>query len=88
MYHHIEGHYRKEQPHDYRAIETHLDNEGVEGSWKRVPAMMASGQKKGSTHTVWEEDHCTDNDFNLQPQLWFPRKHLPYVEERIRLALT
>ena len=55
MYHHIEGHYREEQPHDYWAIETHLDNEGVEGSWKRVPAMMASGQKKGSTHTVWEE---------------------------------
>lgn len=69
------------EPHSVWYVLARMDNLGVEGHWKR------NGKGKNNSYTVWEEDGCKKNQFVLQPQLWFPRKHLSYVEERIKLAL-
>lgn len=68
-------------PHGVWYLSATMDNEGVEGHWKR------KGKGKGNSYSIWEEDACKINKFNLLPQLWIPRKHLSYVEERIKLAL-
>jgi hypothetical protein len=36
---------------------------------------------------IWEEGACKNNNFKVQPQVTFPRKHLSYVEEKIKLFL-
>jgi len=33
------------------------------------------------------QEGCGKNNFNMMVQLYFPRKHLPYVSSRIKLAL-
>lgn len=33
------------------------------------------------------EDDCPKNNFRMEPQIQFPRKHLAYVMERLELAL-
>jgi hypothetical protein len=61
----------------------YMSNQGVYGHWGRPT--WAKGQR--STQILWIEDGCKKNDFVMQPQITFPRKHIPYVEERLQLAL-
>lgn len=59
-----------------------IKNLGIKGHWGRP---TINGKRLSSQ--VWIEDRCKKNDFCIQPQLTFPRKHLPYVEERLDLAI-
>jgi hypothetical protein len=38
--------------------------------------------------SIFKEFPGKKNDFQIRPQLLFPRKHLAYVEERLQLALN
>lgn len=58
------------------------ENDGVAGHWKRH---TRNGKRDG--FAMWSEDTCTKNDFRIQANLHFPRKHLSYVEKRIQLAV-
>jgi hypothetical protein len=60
-----------------------MNNHGVEGHWGR-PTFNG----KRSTREMWIDDGCEKNDFVIQPQITFPRKHLKYVEQRLTLALS
>lgn len=59
-----------------------MHNNGAFGHWGR-PKING----KRSTFQVWVDDGCTKNDFVIQPQLTFPRKHISYIESRIDLVL-
>lgn len=58
-------------------------NHGVTGHWKRY-----TFNKKRCSQMMWNEDACKKNNIILSPQITFPIEHLPYVEERIKLALS
>lgn len=53
-------------------------NYGIFGHWGR---QTINGKRQ--TYEVWIEDGCDKNNFIMQPQLTFPKKHLKYVEERL-----
>ncbi len=74
--------YRKKQPKDCWAFDFYMRNDGVKGHWGRP---IINGKR--SSQQLWIDDGCEENGFVVQPQLTFPRKHLSYVEERIKLAL-
>lgn len=88
MYEHIQGFTLKSHPHDVWEVIPYFDNLGVMYHEERMPLTKANGFPKGrKTIGILVEDSCKKNQFKMMPQLWFPRKHLEYVEERIRLAL-
>lgn len=82
MYGFINGYNQKEYPNDVWRMIFIPRNYGVERHFGR-PTFNG----KRSTQEMWMEDGCKKNDFVMNPQLTFPRKHLQYVEERLDLAL-
>jgi hypothetical protein len=58
------------------------ENLGTFGHWGR-PTVNG----KRHTYEVWIEDGCKKNNFKIEPQLCFPRKHLEYVNQRLDSAL-
>ena len=82
MYSRMLGYRHKEKPQEIWSTIYPMNNLGVIGHWGRPK----SGKKR-STQMVWCEDDCKKNNFIISPQLTFPRSHLPYVEEKIKLAL-
>jgi hypothetical protein len=60
----------------------YVENRGVQGHFKRH---TYNGKRDG--FEMWCETGCKKNDFRFEPQIHFPRKHLPYVEERVQLAV-
>lgn len=64
----------------------YICNWGIELSSKRIPATQASGEKV-KTIGILTEVGCKKNNFKIMPQLYIPRKHLSYVEERLDIAL-
>jgi hypothetical protein len=66
-----------------------VDNLGVELRVIRLPVKQADGlPKRRKTVGVFIDDGCKRNDFRMMPQLYFPRKHLSYVEHRLEEALN
>lgn len=59
-----------------------MTNLGVDGHFGRP---IFDGKR--STCEMWIEDGCKKNNFYIQPQLTFPRKHISYLEERLDLAI-
>lgn len=59
-----------------------MHNLGVQGHWGRP---IFNGKR--STQEMWVEDGCKKNKFVIQPQITFPRAHIPYVENRLFQAL-
>jgi hypothetical protein len=82
MYAHIKGYDRKKYPRDIWSLRFYPRNYGITGHWGRP-----KWGNKRSTRLMWIEDGCDENYFIIQPQLTFPRKHLPYVEEKLKQAL-
>ncbi len=82
MYAHIQGHSAKRYPHENWVLRFYPRNYGEVGHWGRP---IFNGKR--STQQMWIETGCEENNFIMQPQLTFPRKHLPYIEERLKLAL-
>jgi hypothetical protein len=60
-----------------------LRNHGVKGHFGRP-----MHKNKRLSFNVWIEDGCDNNDFIISPQISFPRIDLPYVEERLQLAIN
>lgn len=83
MYAHIQGHDFKKNPRDVWSVQSSMRNYGVEGHFDY--GMSPSGKRE--KYKTWHEDSCKNNIFILQPQLTFPRKHLAYVEAKIKEAL-
>lgn len=67
---------------DAWAFSFYMRNMGLLGHFGR-PMWRGKRMK----HEVWIEDGCGKNHFRVQPQLTFPRKHLPYIEAQLQLAL-
>lgn len=88
MYAHMHGYDLKKNPSTSWIIDSHLENLGVFERLKKVKLGLASGKKKGARSLIREEVSCPKNDFNISVQLFFPRKHIKYVEEKLNLALT
>ena len=88
MYEHILGYTKISHPHEAWYMKAYIENLGVLSHEERIPIpkdwKFPAGRK---TIGVFEEDGCKKNNFKFMPQLHFPRKHLPYVEERLQLAL-
>lgn len=82
MYSYINGWCYKEYPRDIWTLYFRPRNAGIVGHWGRP-----KWGNKRSTKEHWVEDKCKKNNFIMQPQLTFPRKHLIYVEQRLQLAL-
>lgn len=79
------GKFKFERNSDNWEVQLHMPNEGVLGHWIEIPNGFPNESK---FITVWEEDECPRNNFRIQPQIWFPRKHLSYVMEKIELAVN
>jgi len=84
MYSCVLGLNSKNYPHDIWSTAYFPDNYGIKGHWGKP--YFKNGKR--STQQLWIEDGCKKNNFIIQPQLTFPRIHLPYVEEKIQLALS
>lgn len=82
MYADIQGYNWKKRPGDVWTLNCYARNYGVEGHFGRP-----KWGNKRSTCEMWMEDGCKKNMFIIQPQLTFPRKHLAYVEGKIKEAL-
>ncbi len=67
-------------PDNWEMSPTH-HNDGAYGHW-------GSETEDGETFECWNEDGCKKNKFRIQPHLYFPRKHLPYVEEKLQLVIN
>lgn len=62
----------------------HMPNRGIRDHVERFPNNIPGEPKY---YYAFVEDDCPKNNFRMQPQLQFPRKHLPYVMERLEAAL-
>lgn len=76
--------YRKKGSNEKWTIRSYIQNYGVVGHFGK---RMTPNGKRRETVETWIEEGCRKNQFCLQPQLTFPRKHLEYVEKRIEKAL-
>lgn len=87
MYSRIHGYNRSTEHFSNTWVtEVMLENRGEIRQLVRHKNTIAYGKNNGN-HFLWEEKDCKRNKFNLMIQLYFPIKHLKYVEERIKLAL-
>lgn len=82
MYMNINGFDRKKNARDVWILDCSARNNGVLGRWSK-----ATRNGVRNTYQTWEEDRCETNNFIIEPQLTFPRKHLQYVEKRLKLAI-
>jgi predicted transposase YbfD/YdcC len=87
MYDHIQGYSAHEHPHDAWASLLVLENLGIQYHEERTPIPKRWWKRNSKTYGCIVEDGCKKNNFRVAPQLWFPRKHLVYVEERLQLAI-
>lgn len=62
----------------------HMPNLGVRFHVERFPNNIPSEPKY---YHAYVDDDCPRNNFRMEPQIKFPRKHLSYVMERLNLAL-
>lgn len=72
-------------------MEVYTQNLGIHLHEERV--VINEAEKKyfprhHKTYGVLVEDYCKKNNFIFMPQLFIPRKHLSYLEERLDLALV
>lgn len=91
MYYNIDRSFAiSKSPTDRWEMVPFFDNRGIELITKRFPIEEDQKHcfpKNHKTYGAFVEIGCKQNDFRLMPQLYFPRKHLKYVEDKIKLAL-
>jgi hypothetical protein len=83
MYDHILGHYRNKNKRDVWCTQFYARNYGVKGHWGKP---IINGKRL--TYECWIEDDCKKNNFIVQPQLTFPRKHIEYIKSKLQEALN
>lgn len=87
MYEKMHGWCGDEKPFDIWHLRAFPTNNGENLVCKKVLASQASGLKKGSIIEILEVRDCGKNNFNMMIQLYFPFKHLKYVENKLKEAL-
>jgi hypothetical protein len=90
MQEHIRGYTLGSHPEAWEMF-AWTENRGVVCREERIPIPKEERKywpKGRKSMWIAVDDHCDQNDFRLMPQLWFPRAHLAYVEDRLRQALT
>jgi len=88
MYEHIQGHTIKSHPHNVWTVTTYIENTGIILREERQPVVKSDNlPKHRKTVGVYVEDGCKKNNFKIMPQLHFPRKHISYVEQKLKEAL-
>jgi hypothetical protein len=74
---------RWERHPDNWEVVNHMPNNGIRGHEEKGVNNIPG---KPKFFLYWEEDDCSQNDFRMEPQVKFPRKHLQYVMERLQVA--